>query len=359
MPEEDSLFVEGGCCRLSICIATRNRCELLLETLSSALSQMDEQVEIVVVDGASSDDTPRAMARLAAEDRRVHYFREEENGGIDRDYDKAVTYATGTYCWLMSDDDWFLPGAIKRVLEATADDPSLIVVDAQVRDARQLELLLERRLELDLDRVFGPSELELLFLATAWHLNFIGAVIVRRSLWLARQREPYFGSYFIHVGVIFQQPLPHGAAVLTQPCLSIRYGNASWTARAFEIWNFRWPQLAWSLPTISTHAKRSVVMERPYESIRGLVMFRSKGAYSWMEYRRWVAPGPSSRGRKLVCAAIAVVPGVLVNLLATTYVLIFSRARRYALVDLVDSPYFPFKFMRRASRKPLVRTQVS
>lgn len=359
MPEDVSLLVDGSGCRLSICIATRNRCELLLETISSALSQVGNGVEIVVVDGASSDDTPRAMARLAAEDRRVRYFREEENGGIDRDYDKAVTYATGTYCWLMSDDDWFLPGAIKRVLEVTADDPSLIIVDAEVRDACQSELLLERRLELNSDRVFGPGELEALFVATARQLSFIGAAIVRRSLWLARQREPYFESFFVHVGVIFQQPLPRGATVLTRPCLSIRYGNASWTARAFEIWGYRWPRLVWSLPTLSPHAKGSVVMERPYESIRELVLLRSKGGYSMTEYRRWVAPGPSSSARKLLCAAIAMVPGGLMNLFAIVYVLAFSRARRFALVDLIGSPHFLFRFLRRASYKPQARIRAS
>lgn len=332
--------------QLSICIATRNRINLLLETIKSALPQLGDKVEIVVIDGASSDTTPLAMAELAVQDSRIRYFREEENGGIDRDYDKAVGYATGTYCWLMSDDDLFLPGAIERVLAASKDDPSLIVVDAQVRDVRQSELLLENRLSLNADRVYGVDELEPLFVATARQLSFIGSAIVRRSLWLSRQRELYFGSYFIHVGVIFQQPLPHGAVVLTSPCLSIRYGNASWTARSFEIWVFKWPRIVWSLPTISACAKRSVVMERPYESVRELILLRSKGAYSRAEYHRWVAPEPSSKGKKFMSLAIAMMPGTLVNLLAIGYVLAFSRARRFALTDLIDSPYYPFKFIR-------------
>jgi abequosyltransferase len=357
MPEQPLPSVDSDSCRLSICIATRNRCELLLETISSVLPQMGENVEIVVVDGASSDDTPRVMARLAEEDHRVRYFREERNGGIDRDYDKAVTYAAGTYCWLMSDDDWFLPGAVERVLEATETAPSLIVVDAEVRDVSQSQLLLERRLELNTDQVFTPSEFEALFLATARQLSFIGSAIVRRSIWLERQREPYFGSYFIHAGVIFQQILPSSAVVLTSPCLSIRYGNASWSARSFEIWIFQWPRLIWSLPTVSALAKKCVVMERPYESVRELVLLRAKGAYSGAEYRRWVAPGQSSRRRKLICAAIAMVPGNLMNLIAVAYVLAFSKARQFALVDLVDSPYFPFKFMRRSLLRAQARKQ--
>ena len=350
--------LENSGCILSICIATRNRIELLTEVIDSALPQLGEQVEIVVVDGASSDKTPSAMAELAAQDSRIRYFREEENGGIDRDYDKAVGYATGTYCWLMSDDDLFLPGAIARVLAASKDDPSLIVVDAQVRDCNQSGLLLENRLNLNADQVYGTDELEPLFIATARQLSFIGSVIVQRSLWLARQREPYFGSYFIHVGVIFQKPLPQGAVVLTSPCLSIRYGNASWTSRSFEIWVFKWPWIVWSLPTVSASAKRSVVMERPYESVRELILLRSKGAYSTGEYHRWVASGPSTKAKKLMCVAIAMVPGTLLNLLAITYVLVFSRARRFALIDLIDSHYFPFKFMKQRLRRHQTRIQL-
>lgn len=352
MIENISSLDDCSGCRLSICIATRNRCALLTETLSSILAQIDDRVEIVVVDGASSDETQQAMENLVSKYPQVRYFREEENGGIDRDYDKAVGFAVGTYCWLMSDDDLFLPGAIERVMAATEHTPSLIVVDAEVRDEHQSEVLLERRMELTEDRYYGTVELEALFRATARQLTFIGSAIVRRSMWLARQREPYFGSYFIHVGVIFQQPLPDGAMVLVHPCLSIRYGNASWTARAFEIWMLRWPELVWSLASLSDEGKRRVVSEKPYESVRELILLRSKGAYSWNEYRRWLAAGPSSRMRKLLCACISLIPGGAVNIFVIAYVLAFSRATRFALVDLVASPYFPFKFIRRNRFRP-------
>jgi len=354
MADNSSSATYSGNYLLSICISTRNRCALLIQTITSALSQMGEQVEIVVVDGASNDDTQQAMERIAAEDGRVRYFREPENGGIDRDYDKAVIYAKGAYCWLMSDDDFFLPGAIGRVLDATLDSPSLIIVDAEVRNVDQSKLLLHRRMDITSDLFIKMEDFDLLFLTAGKQLTFIGAVVIRRSMWLERDRETYYGSFFIHVGVIFQQPLPHGAIVIMQPCLSIRYGNASWTERTFEIWMFRWPQLVWSLPSLSLEAKRRVVLERPYESVRDLILLRAKGAYSWTEYRRWLAFGPSSWNRKLVCAAIALFPGVLINLLAIAYTLTFSRATRFAMVDLIGSRYFPFKLVRDTLSKPQV-----
>src|ERR1700759_2688178 len=91
---------------LSFCIATRNRAAALRETLENITAQLcDVSAEIVVVDGNSTDDTEAVVTAAAARDQRIRYFRETSNAGFDADYDKAVTRASGKYCWLASDDD--------------------------------------------------------------------------------------------------------------------------------------------------------------------------------------------------------------------------------------------------------------
>ena len=51
----------------------------------------------------------------------------------------------------------------------------------------------------------------------ASYLSFIGGIIIQRQLWRARDKASYFGSYFIHVGVVFQQPLPGDTLVIAEP----------------------------------------------------------------------------------------------------------------------------------------------
>ena len=74
---------------------------------------------------------------------------------------------------------------------------------------------------------------------------------------MSREREPYFGTEFIHVGVIFQAPLPGTASGhLDAPGLDpVRHGQ--WTARSFEIWMFKWPELVWSFPGFSDDGKNT------------------------------------------------------------------------------------------------------
>src|SRR5438132_1164874 len=95
--------------KLSFCIATRNRAVLIGATLESILNQVTSQCEVVVVDGASTDDTESVVGGFVERYENVRYFKLEKNGGLDRDFDRAVELARGEYCWLLPDDDFLTP----------------------------------------------------------------------------------------------------------------------------------------------------------------------------------------------------------------------------------------------------------
>jgi abequosyltransferase len=272
--------------RLSLCIATFNRAAFIGQTLDAILEQLTAEVELVVVDGASQDETPAVMAQYLPRHPHIVYRREAENSGVDRDFDKAVGYASGEYCWLMSDDDVIVPGAVAAVLARLAGEPQLVIVNSEVRDRELSVVLKSRQLEMGADREYAALEHELLFAATGSYLSFIGGVVVRRAWWLGRERAAYYGSLFIHAGVIFQQPAPDCVKVIAQPAVRIRYGNAQWSPRAFEIWMFKWPQLVWSFTHFSPAARRSVSPAHPAASLKTLLWYRAIGAYGRPELAR-------------------------------------------------------------------------
>ena len=68
--------------RLSICIATFERGKFIAQTLDSILAQWQPGVEIVVVDGASRDDTPQVIEPYLTRQPGVRYHREAENSGV-------------------------------------------------------------------------------------------------------------------------------------------------------------------------------------------------------------------------------------------------------------------------------------
>lgn len=334
--------------RLSVCIATLNRASFLSEMLESIVSQATDDVEIVIVDGASTDDTPAVVQGFQKRFPALNYVRLPAKGGVDQDYDRAVQEARGEYCWLLSDDDRLKPGAIQAVLDATIQDPALIIVNAQVRNYDLSRIVIDRMLAFETDRTYLASEQERLLVETASYLTFIGGVVIKREIWMQRERQKYYGTAFIHVGVIFGTPLNRMAIALAEPWILVRYSNASWGSRAFSIWAFRWPGLIWSFAGYRDESKRRVCVREPWRNKKGLLMYRAKGMYFLKEYQEWLAPRLTSRWDRLVARGIASFPGVPANLIVWVYFSLFKPRDRFAFADLQDSPFYYGKIFRRA-----------
>ena len=322
--------------KLSICIATFNRAKYIGETLESILDQMPSEVELVIVDGASSDNTPEVISKYVLRFPKIHYIREATNSGIDADYDKAVGYAMGQYCWLMTDDDILKPGAIKRVLAELDGLRDLVVVNAETRIADLTEVLVPRQLVVDSDRSYIKDDSESFFSECMNYLSFIGGVVVRRGFWLERDRKSFYGSLFVHVGVIFQQPRIGDVYVIADPQIVVRYGNAMWTSRGFEIWSFKWQELVWSFAGFSDKAKRRVCHPAPWKRIKTLFYYRATGAYSKDEFEKFIHFRTNGI-KRLMSYGIAVFPATVANIISVFYFMLFHRTESMMQYDLLRS----------------------
>ncbi len=325
--------------RLSICIATRNRGDVLAPTLDALLAQVGPGVEIVVVDGASTDNTGEVVRARAERYPSLKYFPQISNSGIDGDFDKAIVLAQGEYCWLMSDDDLPLDGAVQRVFEVCHQNIAAVIVDAEVYSADYSIKLLSQRLRFTGERRYAPSEMDRLLADCGDCLSFIGALVIRREVWLARERQAYFGTEFIHVGVLFQAPLPGEVLALGEPMLRIRYGVGNWARRAFEVWMFKWPNLIWSFTQLSELARSAVTARYPWQNPAKLLLYRAKGLYSWDSFRRLVLPEKRPFPEKIPALVIAAFPGLGAYLLIKLVLNLFPHRFQGTRWELALSPY--------------------
>jgi glycosyltransferase involved in cell wall biosynthesis len=300
---------------------------------------MQPWVELVVVDGASPDNTPEVMAEYVSQYPALRYYREPQNSGIDGDYDKAVVYATGEYCWLMTDDDLMRPGAVKRVLDMLEVGIDLLVVNAEVKNADFSKMLDERLIRLEGDKVYGVGDEENFFLEATQGLSFIGCVVIKREVWLARDRRTYFGSLFVHVGVIFQHvPIAH-VALIAEPLITIRYGNAMWTPRGLEIWIVKWPELIWSFVDVSDKAKSILCPRSGWHLIRRLMFYRATGAYTTKEYNEILHTKTAGMTR-IASKLVAVIPVILAGFVACMHsVILGGRGSRMVMYSLNNGRY--------------------
>lgn len=327
--------------RLSICIATLNRGAFIGETLDTIVGQLRDGVELLIVDGASKDNTAEVVGTLVARDPRVRYVRLPVASGVDQDYDIAVSHARGDYVWLMTDDDLLKPGAVDRVLRELDADVELVVVNTEVRTVDFGGVLRDTLVSKSTDTAYAPEDADRLLVDAGNALSFIGCVVISRAFWSARERRVYFGSLFIHVGVIFQGRTPR-TRIIAEPLIVIRYGNAMWTPRGFEIWMFKWPSLVWSFPGVSAQAKARISAREPWRQLRKLWLYRSIGGYAAREYQRFLAGCEMSPVARLSARLIALVPARLANAASSLYCALFARHARMNIYDLSRSSHASF-----------------
>lgn len=324
---------------LSICVNTRNRAALLRETLDSFLIQIDASVEIVVVDGASTDDTQETMQKLVKQHSCIKYHRSDELIGIDEGYDVAVGLATGTYCWMMTDDDLAAPGTIERLIAEIQKGYDLILVNLSCY-TKDLQVSLNQRLfQVDTDREFTTETYSEFLSVCSSGLTYIGSVVLKRSLWFEHDRSAYYGSYFAHVAVIFESSLINRILLISHPYILYRSANSSWTPRSFEIWNFKWPQLVWSSTRLTPTEKKIICPEQPWHRLFSIIKSRAMGEYGLGVFNRFLKQEltPLNSG---AFVAIAITPKIVANFSLLLYCLVFKRAGLYTIYNfVVSSPY--------------------
>lgn len=115
--------------RVSIVIPTFNRAVYLETAISSALAQDYKDLEIVISDNASTDNT-QLVSKVYCRDQRVKYFRNSENIGMVRNWQKAVfEYATGDWFLILSDDDILTnPHFVSQAMEIIKAQKDVTVV---------------------------------------------------------------------------------------------------------------------------------------------------------------------------------------------------------------------------------------
>ncbi|QRM53582.1 glycosyltransferase [Sinorhizobium sp. BG8] len=112
--------------RLSIVIPAYNVAEYIVPAVVSALDQSFSDLEVIVVDDGSTDDTPALLAKLSEErqDERLRIVR-QPNGGLSAARNTGIREARGEYIGFLDGDDLWRPDKAERHVAAMDCDPGI------------------------------------------------------------------------------------------------------------------------------------------------------------------------------------------------------------------------------------------
>jgi succinoglycan biosynthesis protein ExoO len=105
-------------CRVSVVIPLYNSAATLRRAVASALAQSLRDIEVLIVDDGSRDDSLSLAHQLAAEDPRVRVIALPENRGKPHAMNVAFAAARGTWTAVLDADDWYAPERLETLVTA-------------------------------------------------------------------------------------------------------------------------------------------------------------------------------------------------------------------------------------------------
>jgi glycosyltransferase involved in cell wall biosynthesis len=116
------------CPSVSVVVPSYNYAHYLESCVQSIVSQPGVEVDVLIIDDCSQDDTPAVATRLAENDTRITFRRHEKNLGHIATYNEGLQWASGDYSVVLSADDLLTAGALSRAAAVMDDQPDVGLV---------------------------------------------------------------------------------------------------------------------------------------------------------------------------------------------------------------------------------------
>jgi len=214
----------------SILIPTYNGASYIASAIDSVLEQHGIDLEIIVVDDNSTDDTVAIVRNY--QDPRVRLFQNPANLGAEGNWNRALELAKGTYIKLLPQDDLLLPGCLATqvaVLAADTEENISIVFGAREIIDKSGRVITRRGFQGAPGRVAAASIARACVRKGTNVIGEPGAVLFRRSL---AEQVGQFNSaqpYMIDLDY-WLRLLAHGDAwYMDQPVSAFRVSSSSWS----------------------------------------------------------------------------------------------------------------------------------
>jgi len=224
---------------LSICIPTFNRANYLKDCLNSIVYQFKDkhifdQVEVVISDNASADNTTEIVTKFQSEYKNIKYFKNDTNLGVDRNILNIVEKSTGKYCLTIGDDDGFSPESLSFVIDKikTLNVPYYMINSWGYDHELDLPVVSHPNIEVTEDIFYRSLSDHVQTIKK--YTDLVGAFcglshIFDRKAWMDfNEKEKYIGTNAIHYFILLSIFKDSTCTFLAKPIIKTRSSNIRW-----------------------------------------------------------------------------------------------------------------------------------
>lgn len=219
---------------VSICIPTYNAAVTIRETLNSIVSQTYKNLDIHIVDNASTDDTLKVVSEF--KDYRITTHRHDTNIGGEGNFNRCIQLATGKYTAIYHADDVYETEMVERQVEFLEMHPEAGAVFTEARLIDEFGRVIGAIRWSDRLRSVGPLyDFPTIFKAVLQHSNFFicPSAMVRSHVYqqeIRGWRGEMFGSG-ADLDVWFRILQRHLIGLIDEPLMRYRLSAAQFSAR--------------------------------------------------------------------------------------------------------------------------------
>lgn len=142
---------------VSVCVPVYNGAQTIKETLDAVFNQSYLNMEVIVVDNCSTDDTMKILQSYA--DQRLSIYQNETNLGMVGNWNKCLDYVTGEYIQFVCADDILREDCVEKKVDLIESDDSLSMVFGASQIINETGKLLMERHEFKSDCIVEGKKL--------------------------------------------------------------------------------------------------------------------------------------------------------------------------------------------------------
>lgn len=182
--------------KISLCIPQYNRIQFLLKNLQILAEQTYSDIEIVISDDCSTDDTEQQIKALQGNYRYpIIYSRNPTNYGYDRNLRRSMELSTGDYCFILGNDDSLnFPTAVEMLVNFLKENNYPEIGFCNMTEEVNRGQVFERATQTD---VIGTGP-EIAFVYYSC-FSFVGGLIFKRSTFNEYNTNKHDGSIYVQI----------------------------------------------------------------------------------------------------------------------------------------------------------------
>jgi len=116
---------------VSVCLPVFNGSQYLIEAIQSVLKQTHEELELLIADDSSTDDSWEIIQSFAENDSRVKIWRNKDQLGLFSNYNRTIGSAQGSFIKPFAQDDLMSPEALATMVQALQTNESASIASCK------------------------------------------------------------------------------------------------------------------------------------------------------------------------------------------------------------------------------------